>query len=83
MLKHCILSVDYSDEWDKIYDHLPPLIRLLGIEKLTLVYAVEPQKRHRLVDDDVAVNSRLERLSQQLSDKLGTCLLYTSDAADE
>ena len=72
MLKHCILSVDYSDEWDKIYDHLPPLIRLLGIEKLTLVYAVEPQKRHRLVDDDVAVNSRLERLSQQLSDKLGT-----------
>lgn len=71
MLKHCILSVDYSDEWDKIYDHLPQLISLLGIEQLTLVYAVEPQTRRRFEDDDVAIDSRLRRLGDGLANKLG------------
>ncbi|SDR69033.1 Universal stress protein family protein [Halopseudomonas xinjiangensis] len=71
MLKHCILSVDYSDEWDKIYDHLPNLIQLLKIERMTLVYAVEPQKRHHLEDNDTAIDSRLRRLGDELSGKLG------------
>ncbi|UAW98789.1 universal stress protein [Halopseudomonas nanhaiensis] len=71
MLTHCILSVDYSDEWDKIYDHLPHLIDLLGIERLTLVYAVEPQNRRRLEDDDVAIDGRLRRLGDDISGKLG------------
>lgn len=76
MLKHCILSVDYSEEWDKIHGHLPQLIRLLGIERLTLVYAVEPQKRRRLEDDDVAIDSRLRRLGETLASKLGISVAH-------
>ena len=71
MLKHCILSVDYSDEWDKIHDHLPPLMRLLDVQRLTLVYAIEPQNRRRLEDDDVAIASHLRRVADELSSRLG------------
>lgn len=38
MLKHCILSVDYSEKWEKIFDHLPGIIKLLGVQRLSLTH---------------------------------------------
>lgn len=66
MLKHCVLSVDYSQEWDKTLVHLPALITWLKIERLTLVHVVETHKRRHIEDSDAAVSNRLAKLAEKL-----------------
>lgn len=71
MLTHCILSVDFTDEWQRTLDHLPALIPLLGIQRLTLVYAVEGFRRKRLEDDPAIAEQSLAELARRLGEELG------------
>lgn len=71
MLKHCILTVGYSEEWERAFDLLPEIVARLGITQLTLAFVVELHRRRRLEDSDDAIRGRLQKLQQQLHDKLG------------
>lgn len=70
MLKHCVLSVDYSDKWDRIFDQLPGIVSLLGVERLTLVHVVETHNRQKLEDNDAAVAYHLRRIEERLRPEL-------------
>lgn len=70
MLKHCVLSVDYSDKWDKIFAQLPGIVSLLGIERLTLVHVVETHNRQKLEDNDAAVAHHLRKIEERLRPEL-------------
>lgn len=70
MLKHCILSVDYSDGWENTLDHLPATVRLLGLNKLTLVHVIETHRRQHVEDSEGAIEGRLKKLAEQLSSEL-------------
>ncbi|QIB49882.1 universal stress protein [Pseudomonas sp. OIL-1] len=70
MLKHCVLSVDYSEKWDKIFDHLPGIIKLLGVERLSLTHVVETHNRKRLEDNDSAIAHHLEKIEKRLQTEL-------------
>lgn len=70
MLKHCVLSVDYSEGWEKTLDHLPATARLLGLKRVTLVHVVETHKRRHIEDSDGAIEGRLKKLAAQLSTEL-------------
>lgn len=70
MLKHCILSVDYSAEWDKIYGLLPEVVKLLDVQRLTLVHVVETHNRRQPDDSDSAVAYHLDRVGQRLQTEL-------------
>lgn len=70
MLKHCVLSVDYSEGWEKTLDHLPATAKLLGLTRLTLVHVIETHKRQHIEDSSGAVESRLKKLADQLSSEL-------------
>jgi nucleotide-binding universal stress UspA family protein len=70
MLKHCILSVDYSDGWEKTLDHLPAAVRLLGLRQLTLVHVIETHRRQHIEDSEGAIEGRLKKLAEQLASEL-------------
>lgn len=71
MLKHCVLSVDYAEGWDKTLDHLPSTVKLLGLTRLTLVHVIETHKRQHIEDSEGAIEGRLKKLAEQLSSELG------------
>lgn len=71
MLKHCVLGFDYSESWQKTCDLLPPILQLAGVQKLTLVYAVDTTRRGSVEDSEAAAASHLEKLAQTLSAELG------------
>lgn len=70
MLKHCILSVDYSEKWEKIFEHLPGVITLLGVERLSLTHVIETHHRPRLEDNDSAIAHHLEKIAKRLHTEL-------------
>jgi nucleotide-binding universal stress UspA family protein len=70
MLKHCILAFDYSDSWQKTCDLLPPVLQLAGVQKLTLVYAVDTTRRNHAEDSEAAAGKHLEKLAGTLSAEL-------------
>ena len=71
MLKHCILGYDYSESWDKTHDRLPSLLRLAGVERLTLVHAVDTTRRINIEDSEAVAAGHLAKLSANLSAELG------------
>jgi len=71
MLKHCILGFDYSESWDKTLDRLPPILGLAGVERLTLVHAVDTTRRVNIEDSEAVAAGHLEKLSGRLSAELG------------
>ncbi len=71
MLKHCILSVGYSEEWESAFDLLPELVKRLEISQLTLAFVVELHRRRRIEDSDEAVRGRLQKLQRKMQEKLG------------
>lgn len=68
MLNHLILSVDYSDNWERAIEQLPPLLERLGTRKLTLTYVIEPHTRKHIRDSDSAVESKLKALARQYAE---------------
>ena len=70
MLKHCILSVEYSEKWDTRFDHLPRIIKLLGVQRLSLAHVVETHNRPRLEDNDSAIGHHLEKIGKRLQTEL-------------
>lgn len=70
MLNHCFLSVDYSDEWEKVLEFLPPMSKLLGIKHLTLIYVVEVFRRNREWDTKETAAERLGELAARLQSDL-------------
>lgn len=71
MLSHCVLSVDYSEEWEKVLSYLPAMSRLLDIKKFTLVYVVEVARHRRGWDSEGTGARRLTALAPQLQEDLG------------
>lgn len=67
MLKHCILGFDYSESWQKTCDLLPPVLQLAGVQRLTLVYAVDTTRRSNIEDSEAAADSHLKKLASTLS----------------
>ncbi|MFA5677386.1 MAG: universal stress protein [Pseudomonas sp.] len=76
MLKHCILGFDYSESWQKTCDLLPPILQLAGVQKLTLVYAVDTTRRSSIEDSEAAAASHLEELAGTLSAEWGIPVNY-------
>lgn len=70
MLKHCILTVDYSGEWAHTLDYLPGLLGLLQCERLTLVHVVEVFKRKSLQDAAGIVEENLKEIAGRIHDQL-------------
>lgn len=71
MLSHMILSVDYSDSWEQAIRQLPPLLKRLGVSKLTLTYVIEPHTRKHIEDSEGAVESKLRDLAGKYADDWG------------
>jgi nucleotide-binding universal stress UspA family protein len=71
MLKHCILSVDYSADWDRTLDYLPAIIPLMGVQQLTLVHVIETFRRQHIHDNQAVVEGKLKALASKLSADLG------------
>ena len=76
MLDHCIVSVDYSEGWEKTLDHLPATVRLLGLTRITLVHVIETHKRQHIEDSEGAIEGRLKTLAEQLTGELGVQVDY-------
>lgn len=76
MLKHCILGFDYSESWQKTCDRLPPVLQLANVQKLTLVYVVDPTRRANVEDSQAAAASHLDKLASSLSTDLGIEVNY-------
>lgn len=70
MLKHCVLTVDYSGEWAHTLDYLPGLLALLQCEQLTLVHVVEVFKRKSLQDAADVVEENLKDIAGRIRDQL-------------
>lgn len=70
MLKHCVLTVDYSGEWGHTLDYLPSLLALLQCEQLTLVHVVEVFKRKFLQDQPNIVEENLKAIAGRIRDDL-------------
>ncbi len=86
MLKHCIVGVDYSPEWDRTLEYLPAIKNLVGLEHLTLVHVVESFKRQRTQDQAGVAEGHLKGLAEQLTADLGIAVDYqvrTGFAASE
>ncbi|MCL5042949.1 MAG: universal stress protein [Gammaproteobacteria bacterium] len=86
MLKHCVVGVDYSPEWDRTLDYLPAIKQLVGLERLTLVHVVESFKRQRTQDQAGVAEGHLKGLAEQLTADLGIAVDYevrTGFAASE
>lgn len=76
MLKHCLLSVDYSEGWERALDHLPAVAKLLGMTRVTLVHVIETHKRQHIEDSDGAIEGRLKKLAEQISADLSMSVDY-------
>ena len=76
MLKHCILGFDYSESWQKTHDRLPPILQLVGVQKLTLVYVVDTTRRNSIEDSEAAAASHLQDLAGNLHTELGMDVDY-------
>jgi nucleotide-binding universal stress UspA family protein len=74
MFKHCVLAVDYSPEWDRALDYLPAIKPLIGLERLTLVYVIEPHRRRRIEDSEGTADSRLKDLAERMHSELGVAV---------
>lgn len=86
MLNHCLLSVDYSDEWTRVQEYLPSMCRLLDIKRLTLIYVVEVFRRPTVEDSKEAALRRLEIFASSLQEDLGItvdCKVRAGLAASE
>lgn len=70
MLKHCILGFDYSESWQRTCDLLPPVLQLAGVQKLTLVYAVDTTRRNNMEDSAAVADKHLEELAVTLGSEL-------------
>lgn len=66
MLKHCILTVDYSAEWEHTLKHLPGLLTLLQCKQLTLVHVIEVFKRKTLQDAPKAIEENLKEIAERI-----------------
>lgn len=71
MLKHLVLAVDYSSEWDQAMQQLPQLTKLLGTEKITLTYVLKNYNRFKGGDSEASAGERLRKVSEQLASNLG------------
>ena len=76
MLKHCVLGFDYSASWDKTHDRLPPILRLAGVQRLTLVHVVDTTRRVSIEDSEAAAAAHLEKLAADLGTELGITADY-------
>lgn len=76
MLKHCILGFDYSESWQKTCDRLPSVVRLAGIDRLTIVYVVDTTRRMNIEDSEGAAASHLKDLAANLGSELGVEVDY-------
>lgn len=71
MSQHYILSVDYSDGWERMLEHLPAVIAMTGLTRLTLVHVIETFKRRHIEDSPEAASSHLQKLATQVQQELG------------
>lgn len=76
MLKHCVLGFDYSESWQKTCDRLPPILKLAGVQRLTLVHAVDTTRRASIEDSEAAAASHLQELAGNLNAELGIDVDY-------
>lgn len=76
MFSHCVLSVDYSADWDKTLEYLPAIKSLIGFQRLTLVHVIEIQKRHAPEDNKAAAQEHLKGLADKLANDLGVTIDY-------
>lgn len=76
MLRHCVLSVDYAEGWEKTLDHLPASLALLGLERLTLVYVIETHRTRHVEDSDGLAEDRLRELAKKLNAELSVEVDY-------
>jgi len=67
MLKHCILSVDFSVDWDRILNYLPAIVPLMGVQQLTLVHVIETFRRQHIHDNQAVVEGKLKALASKIS----------------
>jgi len=70
MLKHCVLTVDYSGDWERTLDYLPGLLALLQCQQLTLVHVVEVFKRKAVQDAPGVVEESLKDIAHRIRDQL-------------
>jgi nucleotide-binding universal stress UspA family protein len=70
MLKHCVLTVDYSGDWERTLDYLPGLLALLQCQQLTLVHVVEVFKRKAVQDAPEVVEESLKDIAHRIRDQL-------------
>jgi nucleotide-binding universal stress UspA family protein len=70
MLKHCVLTVDYSGDWERTLDYLPGLLALLQCERLTLVHVVEVFKRRALQDAADVIEENLKDIAGRIGEQL-------------
>lgn len=71
MLKHCILAYDYSASWQKTVARLPSIIKLAGIEQLTIVHVVDTSRRIHIEDSAAAAAGHLDGVAAELEKELG------------
>lgn len=71
MLKHCILAYDYSDSWQKTCDRLPSIIKLTGIQQLTIVHVVDTSRRMYIETSAAAATEHLKDVAARLNQDLG------------
>lgn len=76
MLKHLVLSVDYTADWELAVSQLPVLIKRLGTEKLTLMYIIETHKRQHMEDNEGSVAGKLKAMAEELATRLGVVADY-------
>lgn len=77
MSQHYLLSVDYSDGWSRMLEHLPAIAALTGLTSLTLVHVIETFKRRHIEDTPAAAESHLKKLAKQLQQELGIQVDYS------
>lgn len=76
MLNHLILTVDYTNEWERAMERLPLMLKLLGTTKLTLVYVIETHKRLHTRDQEAVVEAKLKALGEKLTSDLDVSADY-------
>ncbi|PSJ44391.1 hypothetical protein C7H85_13785 [Zobellella endophytica] len=77
MFRHCVAGTDFSAGWDQVQSQLARMIPLLGIERLTLVYADEPHHRSHK-DANGCANRRIHL--EQLAGDMVQALAIPADS---
>lgn len=71
MFKHCILGVDFSENWDLALSMLPSLAKTIGLERLTLVNVDELHRWQRKdVEEGHSREVQLAHLAEELNAKM-------------